>query len=202
MQCTTLWLVRHTLPEGGEGRCYGRYDLPLSAEGVQHAKALAHQFEGQSITHVYSSGLSRAAETARILAEPHGLAVSVVDSLAELHFGDLEGLTNAEIEERYPQVFRSWMERPLETHFPNGESFAQMRARVLPAMNSLLSRHENECIIVVAHAGVIRTVLGNVLGLPDDHIFRLAQRYGAINRIHYFDDNSAVVDLMNGTSLP
>jgi alpha-ribazole phosphatase/probable phosphoglycerate mutase len=150
---------------------------------------------------VYSSGLSRASETARILAEQHGLSVSIVESLAEIHFGDLEGLTYEEIEERYPKVFRSWMERPLETHFPNGESFAQMRARVLPAMNSLLRRHENECIVVVAHAGVIRTIIGNVLQLPDDHIFRLAQRYGAINRISYFDGR-AVLELMNGTTVP
>ena len=201
MQVSTLWIVRHTLPQGGEGRCCGRHDLPLSAEGIQHAKALAQQFAGQSIARVYSSGLSRALETARILAEPHGLTVSIVETLAEIHFGDLEGLTYEETEERYPEVFRSWMERPAETHFPNGESFAQMRSRVLSSWDSLVRRHQNECIVVVAHAGVIRTIIGNVLGLPDDHVFRLAQRYGAINRISYFDE-SAVVELMNGTDVP
>jgi len=68
---------------------------------------------------------------------------------------------------------------------------------VLGALDVLLSRHRNQSIAVVAHAGVIRLVLGKTLSIPDNQIFRLAQRYGAINRIRYFEDGP-IVELMNG----
>jgi alpha-ribazole phosphatase/probable phosphoglycerate mutase len=131
------------------------------------------------------------------MAEPHGLRVCSLEGLAEIHFGDIEGLTYHDIEQRFPAVFRSWMDQPTETKFPNGESFAEMRARVLAVLASLLSRHAGESIAVVTHAGVIRVLLGQALSIPDTHIFRLAQREGAVNRIDYFE-HGAVVELLNG----
>jgi broad specificity phosphatase PhoE len=169
----------------------------LSEQGVQQAHDAARALAGEAIAHIYSSKLSRAVETARILAKPHGLAVQTIADLAELHFGDLEGLSYDEIETRYPEVFRSWMSTPTETEFPNGESFAQMRARVLPAMDDLIARHQNESILVVSHAGPIRVLLGAALGMPDDLIFRLEQKHAGINRI-YYADAGPVVQLVNG----
>jgi alpha-ribazole phosphatase len=196
MQRTTVWLVRHALPDGNNGRCYGRLDLRLSPDGILQAKNIANQLARESISCVYSSCLSRAVETARILAEPHSLSVQTIDDFAEIDFGDLEGLTYEEIERRYPDIFQSWMKHPTKTHFPNGESFHQMRTRALAALGDVLRRHRNQTIAIVSHAGVIRTVLGRALAIPDDHIFRLGQRYGAINKIDYFDDDP-VVELMN-----
>ena len=196
-ESTTVWLVRHGIPNDAEGRCYGRHDLALSPEGIRQAKGVAQQLACEPISHVYSSNLRRAVETAWIIAEPHGLNVQTVDELAEMHFGDLEGLTYHDIQQRYADIFESWMMRPAETQFPNGESFTRMSGRVLGALDVLLSRHCNQTIAVVAHAGVIRLVLGKTLSIPDNQIFRLAQRYGAINRIRYFEDGP-IVELMNG----
>ena len=194
---TTVWLIRHGSPEGGNGRCYGRHDIPLSAEGVNQAKQISAQLAGESISNIYSSHLRRAFDTGRIIAEPHGLAVRPLEDLAEIHFGDLEGLTYEEIQKRYPDIFESWMTRPTETQFPNGESFQQMSVRVLRAFDSLTSNHRNQSIVVVAHSGVIRLLLGKALSIPSTEIFRLAQRYGAINRIRYFE-HGPIVELING----
>ena len=194
---TTVWLIRHASPDGVNGRCYGRHDVPLSAEGVNQAKQISAQLADESIANIYSSHLRRAFDTGRIIAEPHGLAVRPVEDLAEIHFGDLEGLTYEEIEKRRPDIFESWMSRPTETQFPNGESFQQMSIRVLRAFDSLISNHRNQSIAVVAHAGVIRLLLGKALSIPGSEMFRLAQRYGAINRIRYFDDGP-IVELING----
>ena len=116
---------------------------------------------------------------------------------AEMHFGDLEGLRYEEIQERWPDVFCSWMTKPTETQFPNGESFTQISRRVLGTLELLLSRHRQEPIAVVTHLGVIRLMLGKVLSMPDDHIFRIAQRYTAVNRIDFFEDGP-IVELING----
>lgn len=197
MPPTTVWLVRHALAEGNSGRCCGRSDIPLAPEGLRQARAIAEKLSRESIAQVYASQLRRAVETARILAEPHGVSVRTMEELAEIDFGDLEGLTFEEIERRYPDAFRSWMTEPTQTQFPNGESFSQMRARVLGALKALLARHKNESIAVVTHAGVIRLLLGEALQIPENQIFRLAQRDGAINRIDYFD-HGAMVQLVNG----
>src|SRR4051812_30296951 len=94
---TTGWLIRHGLTEGADGRCCGRLDLKLSPEGRQQASDLARHLASEPISQVYSSRLSRALDTARILAEPHGLSVQTMDGLAEMNFGDLEGRTYDEI---------------------------------------------------------------------------------------------------------
>jgi alpha-ribazole phosphatase len=194
---TTVWLVRHGSPDSVKGRCYGRYDVPLSAEGLCQAKNVAAQLAKEAIARVYSSGLRRARDTACIVAEPHGLTVETVDDLAEIDFGRLDGLTYEEIEERHPEVFRLWMARPTEVRFPGGESFRDLSLRVGSAFERLLSRHRNESIAVVAHAGVIRVILCQALSMPEKEIFRLAQRYGAINRITWFE-HGPVVELING----
>jgi alpha-ribazole phosphatase/probable phosphoglycerate mutase len=196
MPSTTVWLVRHGLAEGSQGRCCGRYDQPLSSEGVLQSQRIAEYLGRRPISQVYSSKLQRALQTARIVAEPHGLEVCALEELAEIHFGDIEGLTYPDIEERFPEVFRSWMNQPTQTKFPNGESFAEMRERVLGVLASLLSRHPHQSVAVVTHAGVIRVLLGQALSIPDTHVFRLAQREGAINRIDYFE-HGAIVELLN-----
>jgi alpha-ribazole phosphatase len=194
---TTIWLVRHGLPEGAAGHCYGRNDIPLSPQGIRQANEISKQLEDQPLSHVYSSALRRAVETARVLAEPHHLTVHAIDEFAEIHFGDFEGLTYEEIRARYPDAFRDWMERPTETRFPNGESFSEMRTRVLRALELLLARHQQQSIAIVAHAGVVRILVAEALSIPHHQIFRLAQRYAAINRIDYFD-HGAIVELING----
>jgi alpha-ribazole phosphatase len=197
MHSTTVWLVRHGEAEGVSNRCCGHADPPLSAQGVAQANAVAGRLAAERISRVYASTSSRAVETAQILAQPHRLPVQPVPDMREIHFGDLEGRTFDEIERRWPDIFQSWMTRPMETHFPNGESFVQMRRRALEALNSLLNRHKNEAIAVVTHAGVIRAVLASALSIPDPEIFRLGQNHGALNRVHY-SDNGPVVDLING----
>ena len=194
---TIVWLIRHGSPDGMDGRCYGRYDAPLSAEGIQQAKVVAERLARESISHVYSSGLSRAVETARIIAEEHHLSVETIDDLAEIDFGEFEGLRYEDIERRYRDVFQSWMTRPTETEFPNGESFTQLSARAIRVMDLLISRHRKQSVVVVTHGGVLRVVLGKALSIPDEQIFRLAQGYGAVNRIRYFE-HGPIVELING----
>ena len=89
------------------------------------------------------------------------------------------------------------MTTPAETQFPNGETFHQMSCRVPDALEMLLSRHRRESIAIVTHAGVIRVVLSRALAIPDHHMFRLAQRFGAINQVNYFEDGP-IVELING----
>jgi alpha-ribazole phosphatase len=196
-ESTTLWLIRHGKTDGADGRCCGRYDVPLSGDGIHQASAIARRLAREPISHVYSSNLIRAIHTARIVVEPHGLPVETLSDLAEMNFGDLDGQLVHEIQQRYPDTFDSWMRHPTTTQFPNGENFKQMMVRVAGVLERLLTRHSNQTIAIVTHAGVIRVMLAQALAVPDDRIFRLAQDYGAVNRIRY-SPHGPVVELMNG----
>src|SRR5437773_7063243 len=114
-EATTVWLVRHGSPEGIDGRCYGRHDAPLSSEGITQARRVAQQLASEPISHIYSSTLRRALETARIVAEPHELNIQTVRELEEINFGDFEGMTYQDIQERSPEIFESWMTNPTQT---------------------------------------------------------------------------------------
>jgi len=194
---TTIWLLRHGLPGGIEGRCYGRLDVPLSVEGVAQAKQTAARLARENISAVYSSGLQRATETAQIVAKELRLDIQTIDALAEIDFGTFEGMMYEDIQKQYPEAFDCWMRHPAQAQFPNGENFADLTRRVNGALEPLLSRHGNESIAIVAHSGVIRLLIGQALSIPGDQIFRLSQRYGAINRIRY-SEHGPIVELVNG----
>jgi alpha-ribazole phosphatase len=195
---TVLWLIRHPEPEASaEGRCYGSKDWELSETGMCQAKAIAAQLASQPLAAIYTSPRRRCLQAAHLLAAGRKCPVEVLEALRELDFGEFEGRRYAEIESLYPALYREWMERPTEVQFPGGESFLDMRSRVLAAAADLRARHAGEAIALVTHGGVNRIILADALGMPPAHIFRIAQRYGAVNRIRYFGD-TPLVELVNG----
>jgi alpha-ribazole phosphatase len=185
---TRVVVVRHAeTEESARGRCYGRLDVRLSARGLRQAQALAAALAGLSFAAVYASPLSRALDTARPIAAVQALEPIVVDALAELDFGEVEGLTYDEIEAARPELFRAWMDEPARVRFPGGEGLADLRARVLPALEQIRTRHEGEAVAVVAHGGVTRVVLAEALGLDDGALFRLDQAEGGVSVVDWLD---------------
>jgi alpha-ribazole phosphatase/probable phosphoglycerate mutase len=194
---TNLWLLRH--PEPGataRGRCYGSLDVTLSSVGIEQAHAVAKALSAQPLAAIYTSPRRRCAQAAAILARDRTCPVEIVEDLRELDFGEFEGRTYDEIAAQYPDLYRQWMERPTGTRFPGGECFGDMCVRVLESTSRLRTRHEGESIAIVAHGGVNRIVLADTLGMDMAHIFRIGQRYGALNLIQYFG-NDPVVEMIN-----
>jgi alpha-ribazole phosphatase/probable phosphoglycerate mutase len=186
---TAVWLIRHAEPDASvRGRCYGSLDTGLSPAGREQAARLAERLSAEPFAALCSSPRRRAIETAEAIAAPHGLNVAILPDFRELDFGDFEGRTYDDIAATHPDVYRQWMETPTAVQFPNGESFTQMRARVLTAYRALLAQHDGQTIGIVAHGGVVRIVLADALGVPDENIFRIAQRYASLNLIRYLGD--------------
>lgn len=193
-----LVLIRHGEPEReAEGRCYGRLDIGLSDAGrkqIQDKLKLVRNFKAVAL---YASPLKRAMESAAIASASLGLQPTVAPDLQEINFGCFEGLTYSEIEKLYPEEFRVWMERPAEIKFPQGESFAEVKARVLRFKEFLLETHAGEAVVLVSHGGANRIILAEALGVRDHMIFRIDQAYAAINIIDYVQ-GSPIVRLVNG----
>jgi broad specificity phosphatase PhoE len=186
---TRVVLVRHAeTEESARGRCYGRLDVQLSPLGLRQAQALAASLADIALAAVYASRLSRALDTARPIAAAQGLEPVVLAALGELDFGEVEGLSYDEIEAERPELFRAWMDDPARVIFPGGESLADLRARVLPALAELRARHDREAVAVVAHGGVVRVVLAEALGLEDGALFRLDQAAGGVSVVDWLDE--------------
>jgi broad specificity phosphatase PhoE len=182
-----LLLVRHAeVDETMRDRVFGRLDVELSDAGRERAERLAGTLAAQPVAALYSSPLRRALATAAPLARALGLEPVPVDDLRELDFGDLEGLTVAEIAERFPAE-HSWMAAPAAVAFPGGESVAALQERSVRAVRAIAERHAGETVAVFAHAVVIRAVLADALAMPLDALFRLDVSHGGISVVEWHD---------------
>ncbi len=148
---TELYLVRHGETDWNrQHRIQGLTDIPLNATGRKQARAAGELLSRRPWNAIYSSPLSRARETAMIIAEQTGLSEpDAIDALVERNYGEAEGLNFIEIDRRYPN----------RSEVPGQESRAEVIARVVPALRDLAATHPGESLIVVSHGGAIRAML-------------------------------------------
>ena len=166
-EATRLLLVRHgETEESTRGRCYGRLDVGLSPEGRRRSEKLAAALAETPLAAVYSSTLSRALDTAAAIAERQGLDPVAEDDLREIDFGELEGLTYDEVREGWPELYREWMERPDRGRIPRRGGLCVPPRPRAPGRRRDPGAPRGEAVAVVAHGGVVRVVLADVLGLP------------------------------------
>ena len=165
---TRICLVRHGETAWNvHRRLQGHTDIPLNARGLAQARAAALALRREQFQHVYSSDLLRAAETARIIATPHALAVTLAPQLRERHFGGVQGLTWEEAEQRFPEDYG-----PLRARVPDavppegGESLTVFSARIVGYLNELGQRHPGETLLVVCHGGCLDVAYRAATGKP------------------------------------
>jgi broad specificity phosphatase PhoE len=162
---TTILLARHGETDWNrDNRFQGHADPPLNAAGRQQSRALAATLAGEPLAAVYTSPLRRAAETAEIVAAPHGLRVEAVEGLREIDVGSWEGMTRADLEQQDPEQFRRWLVEH-EQGWEDGETYEEMGRRVVPALLGLVERHEGERILAVTHGGPIRAAIAVSKGI-------------------------------------
>ena len=173
---TTIYLVRHGATAWNDaGRYQGRADVPLSARGVAEVRALADQLRAVHFDAAYSSTLSRARMTAEILLEGSGLRALPLPDLDELSYGVLQGLTPEHRKARHEPLDSCWRDTPWAVRFPEGESLADVEARVVPAWKRIVEAHRGETVLVAAHGHVNRVLLLPIMGLPTDAFWTIDQ---------------------------
>jgi broad specificity phosphatase PhoE len=198
-----LYLVRHAEPEEwSAGRCIGRTDVPLSVAGRRSADRLAAAFAGLDVAAVYASPLRRATATAEPIAAVVGREVTPCDRLAEIDFGAFETMTPDEIARADPELYASWTAAPTAVRFSGGESYADVRARAVAAVEEIVRRHPDGRAVAVAHAGPIRIVLAWALDMPDEASFRLAVPHASVSVVESNGGQRVVgLDVLGGLRL-
>ncbi len=161
---TTLLLARHGETDWNRARRWqGHADRPLTDRGRAQAAALAERLADIALHAVYSSDLRRARETAEAVARAQGLGLVELPALREVSVGSWEGLTRSEAETRFPEGFRRWLAGG--TGWDDGESYGEMSARVLEAVDQIAREHEGKRVLIVSHGGPIRAIHAAALGM-------------------------------------
>ena len=165
---TCLILIRHGHVAANSGELNapmaGWTDVPLSAWGRLEVEQLTqHLARGSRFDAIYSSPLSRASDTARMLVAAGLGPLHLFASLKEINCGEVDGLAIGEVQRRFPQLWRENCRQDREElRWPGGESYREFRNRCVAAMNSIAAAHPSGGVAVVTHAGVISQIIGSI----------------------------------------
>lgn len=165
----------------GEERFRGRTDLPLDAKGLSQAQAIATGLRNEPFSAFYASPLQRAKQTVEPLATQRSLPIEAHESLLDIDYGQLQGLTHSEAKQRYPELYAAWRTTPSQVRFPSGEGLTDVQARLLTLLNEMRSRHPGESVILVGHQIVNKVMACTLLGLDLDRIWQIHQDTAGLN---------------------
>lgn len=149
-----------------EDRYVGSSDVALTPRGRSQAASLAHWATTVELTSILSSDLSRARVTAEECTAATGLSLTVDPRLRELHLGQIEGLTRAEMRDRFPDEHRAFKSDPVTHHFPGGENPVLAADRFTAALTDATAADPLGHILIIAHSTAIRLALCRLLEIP------------------------------------
>jgi probable phosphoglycerate mutase len=194
---TLIILVRHGQTEWNRVEHFrGRADVPLNAVGLAQAEVtgLRVASEWQPVA-VYSSPLVRAIRTGEAIAKHFDLPVNLHSGIADIDYGEWQGLTPDEVKARWPDIYHAWYDQPHLARIPGGETLDDLRTRGMAAVNELAAHHDEQTIVLVGHTVINRIILLGVLGLSNDRFWHLHQDTCAINVFEVKNGDYVLVSL-------
>jgi len=179
----TLALVRHGQSLWNlENRFTGWVDVPLTALGEHEAIRAGERLTGQHFDVAYTSTLTRAHETLRLIQETASLDLPIIrdQALNERHYGDLQGLNKAETAEKYGDEQVHIWRRSFATPPPNGEALKDTAARTLPFFQRAVlgDIKQGKDVLVVAHGNSNRSIVMQLDELDEEGVLSLELRTG------------------------
>ena len=196
---TVTALLRHgQTPMSVQKRYAGRTDAPLTEVGVQQAAA-AKRLASAGLGVIVTSPLRRTVQTAQAVAAVTGAAVVTDDGFRETDFGAWEGLTFAEVRERWPAEISAWLADP-DVAPPGGESFTDVSARVTEALDRVLAARAGQTVLIVSHVTPIKMLVAAALLAPPAALYRMHLDVAALSEIDWYADGPAVLRSFNDTS--
>ncbi|MFJ3858059.1 bifunctional RNase H/acid phosphatase [Streptomyces sp. NPDC090085] len=179
----------------------GGSDPELSPAGRRQAAAVAEALAARgTIQTVVSSPLRRCRETAAAVADRLGLAVTVEEGLREVDFGAWEGLTFGEVQERFPDDLKAWLDSPKAAPTGGGESFMAATRRISATRDRLLAAHAGRTVLLVTHVTPVKILVRLALGAPPESLFRMELSAASLSAVSYYADGNASLRLLNDTS--
>ncbi len=170
---TIIDFIRHGEPAGGRMFRGNQADHPLSERGWQQMhKAISKQYlksepdDKPKWDLIVTSPMLRCYTFAKALSQQLGIPVVTNTVLTEISFGEWEGKTPTEIKALDPILFRDFYRDPVKNRPPGAESLEVFSTRIIDGLSLLIKKHQGEKILLVTHAGIMRTILIHVLSAP------------------------------------
>ncbi|WP_053365728.1 histidine phosphatase family protein [Bacillus sp. FJAT-27245] len=156
----TLYITRHSETIWNtQKRMQGWGDSELTENGVKNAVSLGSRLKDIKFDAIYSSPSGRTVSTAELVKGERKIPIILDDNLKEINIGEWEGQTFSAIQVKYPNEFHSFWNTPHLYSSLNGESFDELRNRVLNFINSIQDKYSEGNILIVTHSVVIKTLL-------------------------------------------
>jgi broad specificity phosphatase PhoE len=173
--------------------------VALTERGRDRVREIAAWMAPIGIEAAYSSSYDRSRETAELVAAPHGLTVTAVDALRELALYPPPGGTLLDVARRYLTLVRELQEKPAaEVRLDCGRSLEDVVDGALSAVSEMLERASGT-VLVVAHGGINRFLLGHFLGMPPARAIAIEQNFACVNVVEFARGGHAWVRALNCT---
>jgi broad specificity phosphatase PhoE len=196
---TTIYLIRHGQTDWNKDKIFrGRADVPLNEHGRKEAAALGQHLKDVRPDACYASPLSRACETAEAAVRQHGIAIRLDEGIIDIDYGEWQGIADADVRKRFPDLHAQWHENPHRVRFPGGESLAMVRRRARTSLERVRTDVPDGIVFMVAHRVVTKVIVCAVLGLSNAAFWKIRQDNCAYNIVE-LSENGAVVVVMNET---
>jgi len=193
MECviclTLIVLLRHGQAQNNVERVLaGRTPgFELTENGIKQAQSAAILLESLRISHIYSSPITRARQTAEIVSDVLSSDITLDDRLLELDMGKFTGMKYADIEPAYGNVFEKFYYGHPEVTESGIETFADVKSRMSDIMDYVVARHANENVLLVTHMDPIKAMLSNVANMHPQSLYRLLIANASLTILGYSD---------------
>jgi probable phosphoglycerate mutase len=167
-----LVLARHAVTHQTGPMLSGRLPgIDLSDNGRDQARRLGERLAGLPVAAVYASPIERTTQTAQAVAGHHGLPVRPLPGVIEADYGEWTGGQIADLAKT--DLWKTVQRVPSRARFPNGESIAEMQARMVAALEAVVADHQGDLIVVVSHADPIKAAIAHFTGVHLDLFQRI-----------------------------
>jgi broad specificity phosphatase PhoE len=185
-----IYLVRHCAVPNDQANypalCGRDHDVRLTADGLRQSAAVVEFLHGKGVGTIYTSPALCAIQTARHIMQRAAGSLVFCSSLAEVDFGDWEGLDRDTILKQDADVLAAHERDPGTYGFPGGESLSQVGRRVMAFLEGVAAQHRGERTVVISHHYVCCAVLALLMGVPLHRIREVDQDPGCVNVIRVF----------------
>lgn len=171
---TLIILVRHGECEGNvKGMFRGRADFPLNERGFVQAQDLAQELKSFPVKYIYSSPLIRARQTAEAIGEQSGVEVKVEEKFNNIELGSWEGRFMKKIAQEYPKEWELWVHNPEKLKVEDMETLYDVQKRAKACLDSLVSQHNGEVLVVVSHRAVLKPLIAACLNIASPYFWKI-----------------------------
>jgi len=193
-------LVRHGETAWNRDKIFrGIHDIPLNDNGREQAKLAAKTLISYKIDFAYTSPLSRAAETARIVLEPHNVEASIHEGLLDFDYGNWTGQKDEDVAKKWPKEHAAWGSRPDSLRIPGGDTLKEVFDRAFGCMEELAQKHDDQTVALFAHRVVNKLLVIGTLGLGLDRFPFIMQGNCCVNKFER-TKKGYIIDFINDTA--